>query len=116
MHRTGAAGIVSVGRAPHCAGPALPDGRGSSNTKQPRTLGGWSFVKPVVSKVKPVKAPRAKVKNDPKLVSAARELRDRWLEQVNAAQSELPSMGASGKYELSRQITPSRQNHRMIAA
>jgi hypothetical protein len=28
--------------------------------------------------------PRRKVKNDPKLIAAARELRDRWLEQVNA--------------------------------
>ena len=41
----------------------------------------------------------AKVKNDPKLVAAARELRDRWLEQVNASAGALPSQG---KYDVSR--------------
>jgi hypothetical protein len=36
---------------------------------------------------KPAAAPakQPKLKHDPKLVAAARELRDRWLEQVNAA-------------------------------
>jgi hypothetical protein len=40
-----------------------------------------------------------KLKNDPKLVAAARELRDRWLERVNAT-----PVGAQGKYDVSRQL------------
>jgi hypothetical protein len=39
------------------------------------------------------------VKNDPRLVAAARELRDRWLEQVNADPSALSSQG---KYDVSK--------------
>jgi len=39
------------------------------------------------------------VKNDPRLVAAARELRDRWLEQVNAT----PVL-SQGKYDVSRQL------------
>jgi hypothetical protein len=53
---------------------------------------------------KPPKPKREKRKNDPKLIAAARELRDRWLEQVNADGGEallLPG-GARGKYEVSR--------------
>jgi len=68
-----------------------------------------------VHEVKEKKQPRKKVKNDPKLVAAARELRDRWLEQVNAR--ELVSSG--GKYEVSRQIHARvmlEQPQRMIAA
>jgi len=45
------------------------------------------------------KTPRVKPKNDPRLVAAARELRDRWLEQVNAT----PFL-AQGKYDVSRAI------------
>ncbi|MEX0776631.1 MAG: hypothetical protein WD042_13090 [Phycisphaeraceae bacterium] len=55
--------------------------------------------------------PQAAAKNDPRLVAAARELRDRWMEQV-AAQPGLiaPRSGGGGaavggaKYEVSRQI------------
>lgn len=47
------------------------------------------------------KAPRAKVKCDPRLVAAARELRDRWLEHVNAGGAEV---GAAGKYEVARLV------------
>lgn len=45
------------------------------------------------------KTPRVKSKNDPRLVAAARELRDRSLELVNA--TLLPSQG---KYDLSRAL------------
>lgn len=45
------------------------------------------------------KEPRKRRKNDPKLVAAARELRDRWLEQVNAEPSRAM---ACEKYEVSR--------------
>ena len=44
---------------------------------------------------------RPRMKNDPKLVAAARELRDRYLEEVNANRL-LP--GAQGKYDVSRAL------------
>jgi GNAT superfamily N-acetyltransferase len=48
-------------------------------------------------KAKPAKKPKAK--NDPRLVAAARELRDRWLEKVNDDPSLLLSQG---KYAVGR--------------
>jgi hypothetical protein len=64
-------------------------------------LGKLSFAPPVVEKkVEKVKEPRKKRKNDPKLVSAARELRDRWLEKVNGGYV----LEARGKYDVSRQL------------
>ncbi len=48
------------------------------------------------------KTPRVKPKNDPRHVAAARELRDRWLEEVNAGR-HLPA--SEGKYEISRSIS-----------
>jgi len=45
--------------------------------------------------------PKPRVKNDPKHVAAARELRDRWLEQVNAGQV---LEAGQGKYEVSRAL------------
>jgi hypothetical protein len=64
-------------------------------------LGKLCFAPPKPLKEKPKKSggARAKVKNDPKHVAAARELRDRWLERVNADHSGLL---ARGKYEVSR--------------
>ena len=47
------------------------------------------------------KEKKAAVKNDPQLVAAARELKDRWLEQINSGMY-LPM--ANGKYEVSRQF------------
>jgi hypothetical protein len=47
------------------------------------------------------KPPRATLKNDPTLVAAARELRDKYLEQYNS-QGLLPT--AQGKYDVSRLI------------
>jgi hypothetical protein len=46
---------------------------------------------------------RAGMKNDPKLIAAARELRDRWLEQVNAPGGNALLVGC-GKYDVSRAI------------
>jgi len=48
------------------------------------------------------KRPREKFKNDPKMVEAARELRDRYMEQINIGNLLPP--GASGKYDVSRQL------------
>ena len=44
-------------------------------------------------------AKRAKRKNNPKLIAAARELRDRWLEHVQDGKAALWS---EGKYNLTR--------------
>jgi hypothetical protein len=44
---------------------------------------------------------RKALKNDPRLVAAARELRDRWLEEVDSGQY-LPQ--AAGKYDVGRRI------------
>jgi hypothetical protein len=55
--------------------------------------------------VKQVKPKKPKQKNDPKLVTAARELRDRWLEQMNAEERSPIEQGghiAQGKYDVSR--------------
>ena len=54
---------------------------------------------PEPEKPKRVSKPRAK--NDPKYIAAARELRDRYLEQINGDRL-LPS--AHGKYDVSRQL------------
>jgi len=62
------------------------------------------------------KAPRAKQKADPKFVAAARELRDRWLERVNAEPRLIGSAIGSptrltGKYKVTRAI---RSDHAAI--
>jgi hypothetical protein len=59
---------------------------------------------PVAKEEKPAKLPKPKRKNDPKLVAAARELRDRWMEQVNGDAALL--LGA-GKYDVSRALAGS---------
>ncbi len=48
------------------------------------------------------KGGREKFKHDPKIVEAARELRDRYIEEINAGRLLPPS--ACGKYDVSRQI------------
>ena len=70
-------------------------------------LGGFQFQAaqptapaPAPAKSKPPRKPPGKV--DPKLIAKARELRDRYLEHVNAS-LVLPASG--GKYDVSR--TPS---------
>ncbi len=66
--------------------------------------GGLWFVAPGPPKAiqeKHERAPRPKQKNDPKLVAAARELRDRWLEKVNEGEYQFES---AGKYEVSREL------------
>jgi hypothetical protein len=54
---------------------------------------------PPATKPKRAKAP--KLKNDPKLVAAARELRDRWLEQVNAGSVVAQALG---RYDVGREL------------
>jgi GNAT superfamily N-acetyltransferase len=85
----------------------------SGDTPKPRqspvapttiSSGGLRLVasKPAEAPTKPQREPRPKVKNDPKLVAAARELRDRWLERVNTEPTVLS--GASSKYDVSRAL------------
>jgi hypothetical protein len=50
------------------------------------------------------KPKREKRKNDPRLIAAARELRDRWLEQVNADPSLILPQG---KYDVARALPTS---------
>ena len=56
---------------------------------------------PELLEPKPAKPKPQKLKNDPKFIAAARELRDRYLEEVNSGRM-LPS--ANGKYDVSRQL------------
>ena len=48
------------------------------------------------------RARKAKSKNDPRLVAAARELRDRWLEHVNVDGGA--DLVSDGKYDLTRGV------------
>lgn len=69
------------------------------------TSGGLRFAAPIPPKSEAIKAkrePKQKVKNDPRLVAAARELRDRWLEHVTAHPEALLPQGGRGKYDVSR--------------
>jgi len=62
---------------------------------------------PQVPKEKAKRAPRPKTRNDPKLIAAARELRDRWLEQVNSDPSLIEQQkNQRGKYDVSRLPVP----------
>jgi hypothetical protein len=75
----------------------------------PRQYGAPPPVMPapqVVEKPKPQKKP--KVKADPKLVSAARELRDRYLEQIN-----ITPLLPVGKYDVSRALEAPPENGRV---
>jgi hypothetical protein len=55
-----------------------------------------------VPAVKPAKPERLKTPIDPQMVAKARELRDRYLEQVN----ERLLLAPSGKYDVSRALQP----------
>jgi hypothetical protein len=59
-----------------------------------------SFAPIAPVKVEKLREKKAKVKADPKLVAAARELRDRWLEHVNEGRMLIEG---AGKYDLVRQ-------------
>jgi hypothetical protein len=75
-------------------GPTKPAG-GLWFAPPPGTPGTPGTPEPKAEKPKRV---RLRMKNDPKLIAAARELRDRYLEQVNSEQL-LPA--AQGKYDVS---------------
>jgi hypothetical protein len=61
---------------------------------------------PVAEKPKPPRAPKVKV--DPRLLTAARELRDRWMEKVNDDPYLITSgIGSNSKYDLTRALPSS---------
>jgi hypothetical protein len=65
-------------------------------------MGGVEVIEEKVEeKPKPAKAKREKRKADPKLIAAARELRDRWLEHVNSGAMLIED---AGKYDVARAV------------
>jgi hypothetical protein len=90
--------------------PALPgatkrDPRKSKKASPaPMPMGGFRFVsegQPERAKAaKTKRQPKPKVKIDPKFVAAARELRDRYLEQMNTS-----PLLSQGKYDVSRTLS-----------
>jgi hypothetical protein len=58
------------------------------------------------AKASKAKPPKVRHENDPKLIAAARELRDKYLEQVNSPGGEMLLPRACGKYDVSRQLAP----------
>jgi len=106
------------------SGGALPPGAADPTAKKARTKGAPKVVKPPArpagglwfapakgspeakQAAKAEKPKREKCKNDPKMVEAARELRDRYIDEVNSGRM-LPGVGGgagAGKYDVSRQI------------
>ena len=85
--------------------PKLEGPKAKRNVKveMPRTaLGRLWFAPPAATKSdKRERAKRQAIKNDPKHVAAARELRDRWLEKVNSDPSLL---ACGGKYDVSKAL------------
>jgi hypothetical protein len=59
---------------------------------------------PEAPEAKSKRPKRTPQKNDPKFIAAARELRDRYLEEVNSGRCLPP---ARGKYDVSRQLEAS---------
>jgi hypothetical protein len=80
-----------------------PGGTPKPQPKPLTTLGKLQFVVPKQKKGKDTGCkPVPPKKNDPKLVAAARELRDRWLERVNAPGGV--ALSSAGKYEVGRAL------------
>ncbi|MDY7109726.1 MAG: hypothetical protein SYC29_13910, partial [Planctomycetota bacterium] len=86
-----------AGRLP-CGGRVKKDAAGPAAPSRP--AGGLWFAPP--AEPKPKRQKRPKQKNDPRYVAAARELRDRYLEQMNAGLLLPPA--AQGKYDVSRAL------------
>ena len=61
--------------------------------------GGLWFAPAATTAIVEAPAKPTKPKTDPRLIAASRELRDRWLEQVNATPT-----ATAGKYAVSRRI------------
>jgi len=87
-------------RTPKAPPPAKPQPARRSITRTSQMWFAAPAPAPAPAAVeKPPRQKKVMARNDPKLVAAARELRDRWLEEVNAGR-RLPASG--GKYDVSR--------------
>lgn len=86
-------------------GAGLPVSQGESGADGPRLQGTAPVPEPVTptSARSTSQAGRSKPKADPALIAKARELRDRWMEHVDAHGLE----GPAGKYEVRRSISGS---------
>jgi N-acetylglutamate synthase-like GNAT family acetyltransferase len=73
-----------------------------------------SAIVPPAPAEKPKPEKRQRVKNDPKYIAAARELRDRWLERVNASGGASILM-SSGKYDVGRALESASQRTAVMA-
>jgi hypothetical protein len=62
---------------------------------------GLRFGAVIEKKQAKVREKKRKAKNDPTLLAAARELRDRWLENLNSENAGLIGLG---KYDVSREL------------
>lgn len=115
VHWSDAKPIVLPGAQEQQDKPKMLPGRGGKTpTLRQPTQRRVQFGKPVAAssvspdQVKPSKrapAKRQKQKNDPKLIAAARELRDRYLEEVNSGRVLLDG---AGKYDVSRALDRTR--------
>ncbi len=113
LPREEGAGMLDGEAAKALPGPRAPRTRKpKAPVIQPKAIvsGGLRFVAKseaaeVEKGAKAKREPKPKVKNDPRLVAAARELRDRWLEQVNREGFALPG----GKYDVSRELAAPRK-------
>jgi hypothetical protein len=74
-----------------------------------------SFAPVVPPKPERARVPKTKVKADPKLVAAARELRDRWLERVNEGRGG-GGLLPSGKYDVARALPEPQAPAKRLAA
>jgi hypothetical protein len=105
---------VPTGATGGAAPLALPEPKprrraASTNVAKPKLapMGGFRFQSELMPEVHSTPAPKQRApkpspaKIDPKYVNAARELRDRWLEHVNARERLL---SPNGKYDVNRTI------------
>ena len=96
---SGKVGILVGGRIKYIARPGAPAEKPAAKPARPRPE------KPPKSKACPEDSRRI----DPKYLSAARELRDRYLEQMN---SEGFALEGRGKYEISRTLSDAQASPR----
>ena len=93
------AAAVARSKSKHLAG--VPAGKAAVITSRGVKYIGRADAPEEIEPPKPKREAKPRHKNDPKYVKAARELRDRYLEQVNTDRM-LPA--ANGKYDVSRQL------------
>ena len=105
-------GQLPVKRREGRSAPARETGNSKLATSSPTIAAGGLRMAvpkpPAAPEPEAKRGPKAKAslrrKNDPKLVAAARELRDRWLERVNAPGDEA-ALPSRGKYDVSRALS-----------